>query len=565
VDGARRTLALYADAARGMRARQVAYRARRLLPMSVLAAGTAERTPPAWRPLAAGTGVDAAPQSGPQEPSERRGVFTFVGSAARFCDEPEFWRPAGEGLLFALHLHGFADLARYAAGPRTAAGDAFWARVAESWLRHAGAPAQPAWHPYATSGRVVAWCAALSAGDWPAELERRMLRSLTRQAAVLQRCVEHDVGGNHVLRNAAALAVAGLCLGDDRRARRALALLRGETRSQLLADGGHEERSTAYHRAVRADLDTVATVLARARGSVPEWLETARSRMSRWERAMRGPDGRLPLLNDAWEGPADPAPRDDGALTVLRQSGYVVLRHARDQAIIDAGPVAPRHLPPHAHADVLSFVLWADGRALVVDPGSFAYSGPHRALFRGTAAHNTVQVDGADQCELWADFRAAFTPRIVRLDVDRRGATVVVAARHDGYRRLSDPVEHERWFWWVPGEGLVVVDRLHAARPHHVTSRLHLAPGVRTVAAAAAGPFAIHWLGPGNDPLVVAGEYAPYLGTRLRTDVLERRGSIRPGALFGCAILRRGAAVALDGRRLTLTRRGGERESVELI
>jgi uncharacterized heparinase superfamily protein len=558
-------LARYADAARVLRARQIAYRARRLVPLSVLATGTAERAPAAWRPLAAGLDVDPSRQSGPQEPPERTGAFTFVGSTLRFRDTRDFWSATGEGMLFAFHLHAFTEMARYAGGPRTADGDAFWARVAQSWLEHAGRPAQPAWHPYPLSGRIIAWCAALSAGGWPTELEQRMLRSLTRQAAVLQRCIEHDIGGNHVLRNTTALVYAGVCLGDERRAQRATMLLRRETTSQLLADGGHEERSTAYHRAVRADLDNVATLLARADGSAPDWLTAARARMGAWERTMRGPDGRLPLLNDAWEVPAEPAMRDAEAVAVLRESGYVVLRHAQDQLIVDAGPLGPPQLPAHAHSDILSFVLWADGAPLVVDPGTFAYTGPERAIFRSTASHNTVEVDGVDQCEFWGDFRAAFMPRIVRLDIDRRDDTVLVTARHDGYRRLSDPVDHERWFWWIPGEGVVVVDRLHAAQPHRVTSRLHLAPGVRARSPSAIGSFGVHWFGTGSDPVVTARAYAPCLGTRVGIDVLERSGSAAPGALFGYAVLRRGACAALEGSRLTVTRRDGARANLELI
>ena len=559
-----RTLALYADAASRMRARQIAFRARRLVPLPLLSVGTAERPPAMWRGLAAGLDVDPAPQSGPQDPPHERGVFTFVGSSAPFRDAAEFWRASDTMLLFAFHLHAFAEMARYAQGQRTEEGEAFWERVTRSWLEHAGEPSEPGWHPYPLSGRILAWCAALSSGGWPSELQERMLRSLTRQSAVLRRCVEHDIGGNHVVRNASALICAGVCLGDRRSARRGSALLRREISSQILADGGHEERSTAYHRVVRGDIAHAATLLARATGSAPAWLSTACARMEVWEQAMRGPDGRLPLLNDAWEGPAEPSRRKRDAVTVLRESGYVVLRHAQDQLIADVGPVAPPHLPPHAHSDVLSFVLWADGRPLVVDPGSFAYNGPERAMFRGVASHNTVQVDGVDQCELWGDFRAAYMPRIVRLDIGRRGETVVVRARHDGYRRLSDPVEHERWFWWLPGAGVVVLDRLHATRAHQVVSRLHLAPGQTASTPHAIGPFTVQWLGGGATPAVRAGAYSPYIGSRVAIDVLERGAAPPPGVHFGYAVLRTPARAVLSGTRVTVTSPGRDDVFLEL-
>jgi hypothetical protein len=280
---------------------------------------------------------------------------------------------------------------------------------------------------------------------------------------------------------------------------------------------------------------------------------------------MRGPDGSLPLLNDAWEGPSEPVTQSSDTVTVLEESGYVVLRHAQDQLIIDAGPIGPPHLPPHAHSDVLSFVLWADGLPLIVDPGTFAYTGPERTRYRSTASHNTVEVDGADQCEFWGDFRAAFMPQIVRLDVDQSGDTVVVTACHDGYRRLKDPVDHERQFWWLPGEGLVVVDRLHAAQSHRVTSRLHLAPGVRARTPDAIGPFDVHWLGRGDDPIVVAGEYSPYLGTRTAIDVVERSALAAPEEPFGYAVLMPGARAVLADHRLTVAYRDGRQAHLELV
>lgn len=561
-----RRFALYADAARHLRWRQVAHRGRRLVPSAMLAAGTRARPPHEWRPLATALAVDPAPQSGTQPPPEVTGEFAAVGRRRAFVDEPSFWAPGEDGLLFAFHLHGFAELARHAAGPRSPAADAWWEQVLESWLSHQGTPSTPAWHPYPTSGRIMAWCAALSAGGWPPDLVERMQRSLVRQAAVLRRSVEHDIGGNHVLRNACALVFAGACLGDDAVCERGLALLRRELTLQVLADGGHEERSTAYHRAVLADLGDVEELLRRARGDVPGWLAGARDRMAAWEDAMRGPDGTLPMFNDAWEGPPVDPGKERRAVEALEATGYVVLRHAADQAILDAGPVAPDHLPPHAHADVLSFVLWGDGRALLVDPGSYSYTGPERLRFRSTAAHSTVEIDGRDQCELWGDFRAAFMPRILSREVvphAASGATVVRAA-HDGYRRLPDPVVHVRTLVWLPGDGLVVLDQLESRAPHDARTRLHVAPGESAHGGRRIGPFALEALGRGPAPRVVPGEYAPYLGTRLETEVVERTLQAAPGERFGWALLREPARVELGGETLTVVRTSGERVTFAL-
>src|SRR5688500_17402552 len=111
------TAALYLDAGRRMRPRQLLGRARRLVPPAALAVGTG-RNEAAWRPVAAGLGADPAPQSGPVPPPDETGVFSAVG-ASRSLGARGFWRDERDGLLFLFHLHGFTELARYAAGSRS--------------------------------------------------------------------------------------------------------------------------------------------------------------------------------------------------------------------------------------------------------------------------------------------------------------------------------------------------------------------------------------------------------------------------------------------------------------
>ena len=83
--------------------------------------------------------------------------------------------------------------------------------------------------------------------------------------------------------------------------------------------------------------------------------------------------------------------------------GYFVQRSGWDAGdasfgIFDCGPLGDGG---HGHYDLLSVELFAGGRPLLVDPGrGFTYSEepPNlRRWFRGTAAHNTVCVDGLDQ------------------------------------------------------------------------------------------------------------------------------------------------------------------------
>ena len=265
-----------------------------------------------------------------------------------------------------------------------------------------------------------------------------------------------------------------------------------------------------------------------------------------------GPDGSLPLLNDAWAGPPV---RIDGArppVDHLAASGYVVLASGGDQAVLDVGPVCPPHLPAHAHADVLSFVLWADGEQVLVDPGTYLYSGPERDRFRGTAAHSTVEVDGADQCRFWGDFRAAGRPNVTVGRIESSDGATVVDAAHDGYRRLADPVVHRRAFAWVPGSGIVVVDRLDCSR-RTGSARPCGRRTARRPRARRVGPFAIEALGGAPSVGVRADHVSPYLGTMRPAAALEDRRTVGPGDVFGWSLLRDPAGVIeLDATRVVL-------------
>ena len=548
----------YLSALRQAEPRQLLWRPRRLIPPRMLAAGRAGGDAAA-RPVAAGLGVDPAPQSGPHPAPAEAGAFTAVGATRRF-PSTGFWDDPSDGQLFLFHLHGFSDLASYAAGERTDEGDGFWSAVIASWLQECGTPQRPAWHPFPTSGRVIAWSAALSGGGWSRELSAPMEDSLRRQLRLLRRSIEWDVGGNHVIRNACALVIGGLCLDDGIARDRGLAALARELPRQLLADGGHLERSPSYHRAVLADLEDVSRALERS-GMVPRLdLAPRLERMRAWLAGLSGPDGALPLLNDAWEGPAIAA--DDREFVDLADSGYVVLRHGSDQAVLDIGRLAPPHLPPHAHADALSFELWADGQRLVADPGSFTYTGPDRNAFRGTAAHATVEVDGKDQCRLWGDFRASGLPEVRRLRLDRSKAATVIAAEHDGYRSLPGPVLHRRTFCWLPGSGLVVADRLLGRERHRAVSRLPLGPGTSDEAGRI-GPLGVTALGEGPAPRLLPGRYSPYLGTATETGVITRELDVTPGATFGWALLREGSSAELDGDRVVVRPASGPEFSFE--
>ena len=293
-----------------------------------------------------------------------------------------------------------------------------------------------------------------------------MRASLWRQLVVLGRNVEDDVLGNHVIRNARALVLGGTAFGAREMVERGVELLERELPVQILPDGGHYERSPVYHLVVLRDLLELD-----AAADVPG-LAAAIERMRGFAAGLARPDGAPALFNDGGLdlAPALELPAADDGLSLFADTGYAVLRTPRVWLAFDCGPPSPPYLPAHAHADALSFQLWVDGRAVVVDPGTFTYEpGAERDWFRGTRAHSTVAVDG-DQFELWGAFRSGRLPRVELLEASERELAAAVTGRTG--------VRHERRVR-LDGNELTIHDRLEGGGTRLVESALAAGAGRR--------------------------------------------------------------------------------------
>ena len=146
---------------------------------------------------------------------------------------------------------------------------------------------------------------------------------------------------------------------------------------------------------------------------------------------------------------ASPTPAQEAR--AFPEGGYYVLatdRGGEDELIVvfDAGPLGLAPLYAHGHADALSFWLSYGGHEFLIDPGTYCYNkhAAWRAYFRGTAAHNTVRVDGEDQSAAAGTFLWRHVARCEAEYVQDKATFIEVAGYHDGYLRLSDPVLHRR-------------------------------------------------------------------------------------------------------------------------
>ncbi|HEU4711558.1 MAG TPA: alginate lyase family protein [Pyrinomonadaceae bacterium] len=84
-----------------------------------------------------------------------------------------------------------------------------------------------------------------------------------------------------------------------------------------------------------------------------------------------------------------------GTSHAFRDGGYFVMRDgwssSSNYLLFDCGPHGALNCG-HAHADALSFELAVNGRTVLVDPGTYTYTGSRelRDWFRSSQAHNTV-------------------------------------------------------------------------------------------------------------------------------------------------------------------------------
>jgi hypothetical protein len=243
--------------------------------------------------------------------------------------------------------------------------------------------------------------------------------------------------------------------------------------AQVQADGSHFEQSTYYH-VYALDMLLFSTVLeemppdySASLGRMADYLDAllgpqrrlaflgdddggrlfhpygARDCFGRASLAAmaRGPANDYAEMGAWWFGEQSHDRR--GVVVPLSRSrlfedaGIAIMQAGDTQLIADAGPMGSGGAG-HSHADALSFVLRRGDEELLVDAGTFTYVGDARwrapsellrALgrtgplpyggiarwrdwFRGTAAHNTMRIDGLDQATPVDPFRWADKPDV---------------------------------------------------------------------------------------------------------------------------------------------------------
>lgn len=370
------------------------------------------------------------------------------------------------------------------------------------------------------------WIYHLTGDRMPEPFRRRFLIELYRHGCHLEHNLSVYFSPNtHLLGEAVALHALGKLFPDFPRAarwkQRGSQLVAEQINRQVRQDGSHFEQSSYYH-VYALDFFLFHYLIDDRR---PEYREKL-AHMAGFLTALVGSAGLLPFLGDddggrlfypygarekfaratlatcaavlGSKGLAHYCPEDiyeqalwwvgpdalrvcAAAYQTVPQSQYfpdagLAILHADDvEAIVDAGPFGSGSAG-HSHSDTLSIILRRGGQDILIDPGTYTYvTDPEwRDWFRGSAAHNTVRVDGRDQGVPAGPFRWAKRP-VVRMKESFFGAEkdyIEAVCEYGGIR-------HIRKILFQKPRLLLILDEIHAEGEHEVEQFWHLAePGL---------------------------------------------------------------------------------------
>jgi hypothetical protein len=276
------------------------------------------------------------------------------------------------------------------------------------------------------------------------------------------------VTGNHYLSNLVGLIYVGILCPNFKEAREwrefGLRELEIEMLKQVYSDGADFEASTSYHRLVlEMFLSTTVLALRNDHCFSPDYMSRL-EKMLEFAMHLSRPDGTSPLVGDSdngrlhrlktWKNPEQEwndfryllaiggclfsreefllaaGGELEEAIWLLPQhcdlhvalssatlqcerasrrfgvSGFYVLHTSDVHLLVERGEVGLGGKGSHNHYNPLGFELWMNGCAIVVDPGTYAYTGDwlSREQYRNSAQHNTLYIE-------LPDFMPTYPPR----------------------------------------------------------------------------------------------------------------------------------------------------------
>ena len=418
------------------------------------------------------------------------GAFALAGHTVK--SPSRLWSPSGAARDWLTALHGFEWLADL----RSVGGDAARRRARDlvgDWLAEYQRWDPIAWAPEVTGRRLVSWLGQYEFFAASAEIDFRhqVLDSLARQARHLDHALPAGLAGTEAIAASKGLVYAGVSLpGAAALADKGLVLLQRALNRQILADGGHVERSPRTQLTVLRDLIDIRAALHAGGLETPGDLQTTIERMAPLLRLFRHGDGGLGLFNgtdeaETWQVEtvlqrAGGRPRP---LNLAPQSGFQRLQAGRTVVLVDAGcPPTPTRARD-AHAGTLSFEMSIGRHRLIVNCGSYPTGHRWSRAYRATAAHSTLVVNDTNSSKISPDGALSRRPETVACRREEAEGSHWLDMSQDGYQVPFGLVHHRRLYLAAGGEDLRGEDCLVGPGGHDFTIRFHLHPDAQVALA----------------------------------------------------------------------------------
>jgi uncharacterized heparinase superfamily protein len=424
------------------------------------------------------------------------GEFRFAGETVR---EPRpFSRPTGASAAWRKGIDRFDWLSELRAAGQPGA-QAAAIELTRRWIAENPRYTEAAWRADILAARLRNLLLNgfyLTTGAEP-DFPPLLMNSLYRQAAHLGRALPDGLYGGALLKAVIALMLAGLLLPKgERMLVQGRAMLTGELTRQLLADGGHVERSPQLMLELLIHLIDLRDVCTAARRPLPDSLQLAIENLGSALLMLCHDDGHPAAFNDTAE--LDPIlvetalRRAGGRLRTLNQlplTGFQRLECGKSVVIVDCG-APPRHgLDAHAHAGTLSFEFSVDAERVIVNCGAHPWSREWQQVQRTTAAHSTVVVDNVNSSMLLppaktsgGGFRMdgiALKPDIVTARREETNGQIWLDLSHNGYEEGFGLIHRRRLYLSANGEDFMGEDQLVGKGGNAFALRFHLHPTVQ--------------------------------------------------------------------------------------
>ncbi len=415
--------------------------------------------------------------------------------------------------------------------------------------------------------RAISWTFILEAAratqKVSADTFRPILGSLAQQLGFIARHLSrYSSANNHLIGEAAGLFIGSQLFTGSPRAARARSILEAEIQKQVSPDGINREQATAYHlftleffllalvlgikvgkpfsdayrERIRAMLDYLASV-ATSGGELPNFGDSDDGRGFLLGFGGTSLSTVMALGGVLFEDPrylkfaAEPGmavhvllgPEGVKSFKTLKQAGspfqYASKLYREGgkvvmgdpslelKAVFDFGEHSYGSIAAHAHADALSLQIARGDRYFLIDPGTFSYhSFPEwRDYFRGTAAHNTVRIDGQNQSIIGGQFLWTHKAKSRLVEWRSDAEADICIAEHDGYRRLADPVLHRRTIEFLKAAYVFnITDEIICREKHRVEVFFHLHPECEIKAV---GPGSVQ-VQRGDQQIVITGDHS---------------------------------------------------------